>query len=175
MTRKRNWRPYVMGGRPMVSEDRATVLDPADSRITEVRIATLPPSSIRRHSHRAGIDPRLRAVDLCFERWAATVGDGSVCPQLARPNLIHASIELGMIALDEHEAKLVDGVVRSSPPWASGFVRAWYRSEKSVKEIAEMLAIRNRQSVYQERILVLGYFLGCLISEGVKLTHTEQA
>jgi len=75
--------------------------------------------------------------------------------------------------LDEYEAKRIDAILRYSPPWAVTFVSLWYRSDMGVKEIAQALSIRNRQSVYQERTLVLGYFLGRFVAEGMKVHNQE--
>lgn len=72
--------------------------------------------------------------------------------------------------LDDHESLLIDGAVRASPPWASRFAILWYRSEFSVRQIAQELKIRRRGAVYEERNLVLAYFLGCFSTAGLQIT-----
>ena len=175
--RKKQLRPYLMRGVPRVTEPRATVLDPPDDRVRTIpQTPLLKPEEIRLRCREMAIDPRLRVINHCFQRWAATPTDGEEGPRLARPQLIFTHGSQHMSApLDEHQAKHVDRIMRYSPPWATSFVRLWYRSGLSVKDIAAALAIRNRQSVYQERILVLGYFLGRFIAEGVEVQSWDEA
>lgn len=164
--RKRKSHPYLMRGAPKVTEARATVLDPPDPRVPELTPRKLSPKELALIGRETRTDPRLRAIDRCFERWAATPTTQSVGPRLACIIIIGHD---GTAAppLDDAESKIVDAVVRVSPRWASEFVRLWYRTELPVTEIARTLKIKHRQYVYAERQMVLGYYLG-RIEEAMK-------
>jgi hypothetical protein len=163
MKRNRKSRPYIMRGEPRVSEPRATILDPPDSRVTVPRKPPLPIEKLRQLAEReTKTDVRLLAVDRCFERWAATpVGDIGI-PRMTHVILIGRSGEGGHVPLDDLESKIVDTAVRTSPGWARRFVQLWYRSDMSVTDIARELAIKRREYVYKERDIVLSYFYGAL-------------
>jgi hypothetical protein len=158
--RKRKSHPYLMRGAPKVTEERATVLDPPDKRVPFVPVRTLTPEQLAERRV-AATDPRLRAVDRCFERWAATPSQTSE-PRLSHLILINRQGEGGPVPLDDLESKIVDTVVRTSPKWARNFVHLWYRTGHSVTDIARLLAIKRREYVYAERQVVLGYYLGRL-------------
>ena len=111
-------------------------------------------------------DPRLRAVDRYLERWAVT--RGKKLPGAAQVRLVSGSSS-ACEPLHDREWLLVDGAVMSAPAWASRFVALWYRTEASAAQIAEILAIRRRQAVYEERSLVLAYFRGRLEQMGFHL------
>lgn len=151
-----------MRGSPIVTAERPTVLDRPDHRVPEVRIPKLAAERVRMVTNReVATDPRLRAIDRCFERWARTPGD-SGGPELAQAILSGASDTSGPPPLDDLESKIVDAAVRESPRWARTFVHLWYRTDSSPTEIAKMLCIKHRQYVYHERQIVLGYYLGRL-------------
>jgi len=111
----------------------------------------------------------LRATDRWLIRWAATPGSGVRMPTLTMPQLTLNSKETHVSALNDRESYLVDIAVRTAPKWARTFVLLWYRSERTVMEIAEALAIKRRRGVYEERELVLAYFLGRLAQMGFEL------
>jgi hypothetical protein len=116
------------------------------------------------------IDPRLRAVHRCFERWAVTRGlDHGLLPLMARQRMLYVSSSARPPALEDGEAKIVDAVYRSAPDWARHFVKLWYRAQATVAEIQEVLSIKRRASIYQEREAALFYFLGRLIEAGLPL------
>lgn len=77
--------------------------------------------------------------------------------------------------LGDHDSLVVDRAVKSAPDWAQRFVRLWYRSDATVTEIAELLHIKRRQAVYEERQLVLAYYLGRLTQMGLDLPSWEGA
>lgn len=72
--------------------------------------------------------------------------------------------------LADRESLLVDGVVRASPVWARTFAILWYRSGCTVQEIADAMKIRRRQAVYEERHVVLAYYLGRFVEIGLPVT-----
>lgn len=169
--RKRQFRPYIMRGAPQPTEARSTVLDPPDQRVTPVPVRPLPIKELQRSITReAATDPRLRAVDRYFERWASTPTE-SGGPGLAAVIWIHRAGGGNSCAppLDDVESKIIDAVVRISPSWARTFVHLWYRSGHTVTEIAEMLKMKQRQSVYAERQIVLSYYFGRLTEAATQL------
>lgn len=168
---RRNSRPYLMRGGPLVTEERATSVDPPDKRVPEVRPQSLSVEQIRIISREVATDPRLRAVDRCFERWAVTPGDIN-WPGLAQPVLMHCSPQSRPSPLDDAESKIVSTAVRLSPAWAQRFIALWYRSDLSLAQIATALSMKHRQDVHGERHLVLGYFLGRL-SEASSQLHLK--
>jgi hypothetical protein len=159
--KKRASRPYLMRGPPKPMQPRPTSVDRADPRVPEVYPRKLTPTDLERVATRIGAtDPRLRAIDRCFERWAATP-TGSA-PGIAQVDLIKREPVSKTVPLDDAESKLVDAVVRESPGWARNFVILWYKSDLQVAQIAEALKIKRREYVYDERRIVLSYFLGRL-------------
>ena len=158
---KKKWRPYVMRGRPTVTEFRQTAVDPPDQRVPEVPIPTLPAEAVRNARRRTAIDPRLRAVDLCFEQWAVSPNSDLAGVGYAHVILVQHQ-RSGTPPLDDLQSKIIDAVVKASPRWAERFVHLWYRSGLNVTDIAKELEIKHRPSVYTELELVLGYYLGRL-------------
>lgn len=73
-------------------------------------------------------------------------------------------------ALDDRESLLVDATVHSSPAWARSFVMLWYRAAYTVQEMADALRINRRQAVYEERRVVLAYYLGRFVEIGLPVT-----
>lgn len=168
---KRKSHPYVMRGQPKVTEERASVMDPPDRRVPEVHVRKLSKSEVERISNReAATDPRLRAVDRCFERWAVTPTE-SGSPGLSYVILFRRD-DVGTAPLDDLESKIVDAAVRSSPKWARTFVHLWYRSDSTVTDIAKTLHMKHREYVYDERKVVLSYYLGRLSEVAGELNLT---
>ena len=161
--------PYVMGGRPRPTARRSTSVDRPDARIAPVDVPRLTPEQPHALEPPGAIDPRLRSTDRTFQRWASTPGSGSVLPQLARVCLGGPARAAHAPALNDREADLVDEAVRTADPPEQRFVFAWYRSGATVTEIAQLLGMRRRQSVYEERRLVLAYFRGRLTQMGLPL------
>jgi hypothetical protein len=162
--------PYVMRGAPAPTAQRATVLDKPDHRVPSLHVRALTIEEIHIITREAATDPRLRAIDRCFERWAATPGE------TGSPGLAHVVVfrrdDGGAPPLDDLESKIVDTAVRTSPGWARTFVQLWYRSDCSVTEIATQLAIKRREYVYDERKVVLSYYLGRLSEVAGQLNLT---
>lgn len=104
------------------------------------------------------IDPRLRLTDRLLLRWGAT--PTAELPVATRSLLAPLPVRSTYVALPDAECELVDKTVRGSPPWAKGFALLWYRLEASTEELAKALKIARRQAIYEERRLVLAYFLG---------------
>lgn len=162
-------RPFVMAGRPHPTTRRTTSVDRPDPRIEPVEIPQLTSEQLRVLERPGAIDPRLRSTDRCFQRWGATPGSGALLPHLARVCLVASSRAHRAPALNDREAELVDEAVRSADPPEQRFVIAYYRMGNSMTEIAQLLGMRRRQSVYEERRLVLSYFRGRLQGLGLRL------
>jgi hypothetical protein len=167
MSRKRHWKPYLMRGAPVPSEARPTSVDQADARVPEVRPRKLNAEEIRIVNRVIATDPRLRAVDRCFERWARTPTE-SRGPAIAAVVFV-SSVQSGAVPLDDAESKIVDTAVRTSPKWARNFVHMWYRQGLTIAEIAKLLQMKRYEHVHEERHLVLGYYLGRLSESSVQL------
>jgi hypothetical protein len=160
-----------MRGAPVATAERATVLDPPDRRVPQPHPRKLSPDQLRVLGRESATDPRLRAVDRCFERWAATPGD-SGGPSLSHVILLRRDA-VGAPPLDDAESKIVDTAVRTSPRWARNFVNMWYRQELTIAQIAKELAMKRYEHVHAERSLVLGYFLGRLAESAAQLSLTR--
>ena len=146
-----------------------TSVDRADPRVAPVEVPQLTPEQLHALDRPGAIDPRLRSTDRTFQRWASTPGSGALLPQLARVCLTDSPGASRAPALSDREADLVSEAVRSADPPEQRFVVAWYRSGATVTEIAQLLGMRRRQSVYEERRLVLSYFRGRLQQMGLRL------
>lgn len=116
-------------------------------------------------------DPRLRPADRWLERWAATHGSGPMLPGAATITLVAPTSTVRVPALDDRESLLIDGVVDSSPNWARTFAVLWYRTSCTVQEIGDALKIRRLRAVYDERQMVLGYYLGRFSEIGLTVTY----
>lgn len=169
MNTQRKPRPYVMRGAPIPTEERPTVLDAADPRIPTVYPPRLTPAQLRVVERPGVTDPRLRAADRLLERWAAAPTSHMIWPGLAQLHFLPRATSVPPLA--DRESKLIDGAVRTSPAWAGMFVILWYRSGCTAQEIGEALKIRRRQAVYEERHLVLAYFLGRFAEAGIPVPN----
>lgn len=159
-----------MHGRAQPTKHRPTIEDDPDRRVAAVDVPPLTPEQLRSASPALRIDPRLRSVHRCFERWAVTRGtDHQLLPLMARPTYVYRPGAGRPTPLEDAEAGIVDGVYKSAPAWARQFVKLWYRAQATVAELQEVLSIKSRQSVYQERQAVLFYFLGRLLEAGLRL------
>lgn len=116
-------------------------------------------------------DPRLRSADRWLERWAATHGVGQVLPLIAT---LKSSSGPTVPLLNDQESILIDEAVRLSFDWARSFVILWYRSDYSVQQIGEELKIRRRRAVYEERDVVLAYYLGRFTEIGLSVKFWTQ-
>lgn len=169
MTKKPKWKPYLMRGAPVPSKKRATSVDRPDGRVPEVRPRPLTPKDLRGRRSPFGTDPRVRAVDLQFIRWAAApIGDIGY-PGMAEVEL-RQEPEFGGVPLDNAETMIIDAAIKASPPWASRFVLMWYKQRLLPQEIADALAMKRREYVYDERERVLFYWFGRLTEIGFSLT-----
>lgn len=159
----------MMRGAPMPLRPRATIEDPRDGRLAPPRLRTLSPEQVRLITRPGATDPRLRPADRWLERWAVTHGSGAVLPSAASVSLIARTPEV-VPSLDDRESLLVDAAVHSSPAWARTFAVLWYRTACTVQEMADVLRIRRRQAVYEERHVVLAYYLGRFVEIGLPVT-----
>ncbi len=147
---------------------RPTLADPPDPRVPTVFVRTLSPASIRMLSRDRALDPRFRPVDRYLWRWS--VGQGTGLPPDAEA--ADKLPESRPTPLAPDEAVLVDQIIIRSPSWASRFVFMWFRSERTVEQIAASLACRAR-AVYDERRLVLAYYLGRFTEIGISIPSWE--
>lgn len=161
--------PYVMQDVrwPDNARARQTAEDPPDYRISQVRPRQLTPAEMHAITRPGATDPRYRAADRWLERWAVTHGSGRMLPLIATLKLRAASPTV--TALDDRESIVIDNIVRQSPAWAATFAIFWYRSDYSVTQIADMLKIKRRRAVYEERDVVLSYYLGRLAQAGLEV------
>ena len=166
-------RPYVMRG-AVTLRPRPTIEDERDTRVAPPRLRNLSPAEVRALLRPGATDPRLRPADRWLERWAATHGSGPVLPSAASVTLIARTLAT-VPQLDDRESLLVDEVVHSSPTWARTFAILWYRTACSVQEMADVLRIRRRQAVYEERHVVLAYYLGRFVEIGLPVTFWVEA
>lgn len=153
---------------------RSTIDDARDPRIMAPRAHTLSPEEVRIILRPGATDPRLRPADRWLERWAVTHGSGPVLPSVAAVTLIARTPEV-VPTLDDHESLLVDAAVHSAPAWARTFAILWYRTACTVQEMADVLRIRRRQAVYEERHVVLAYYLGRFAEMGLPVTFWVEA
>lgn len=163
-------RPYLMRG-TMPLRPRPTIADPPDRRIVQPFVRTLSADEVRAMIRPGATDPRLRPADRWLERWAATHGTGPLLPSIASVSLVARTPAVSAPALDDRESLLVDAVVDSSPNWARTFAVLWYRTDCTVKEIAEVLRIRRLRAVYEEREIILGFYLGRFTQVGLNVTY----
>ena len=161
--------PYVARGGPRLTAARPTSVDRPDPRIAPVPIAPLTAEQLHTLERPGAIDPRLRSTDRVFQRWGATPGSGALLPQLARVWLTGSPRASRVPPLNDREADLVDEAVRTADPPEQRFVFAYYRAGNTMTEIAQLLGMRRRQSVYEERRFVLAYFRGRLQGLGLRL------
>jgi hypothetical protein len=165
---------YVMSGRQLgKSYSRPTADNPPDHRVEVPVPRQLSTAELRAMTRPGATDPRLRPADRWLERWAATGNDVSAAIgplSFAAVTIVPRTLSAGAPPLDEREGLLVDGIVRASPSWAKTFAVLWYRSASTVEEIAESLKIRRRRAVYEERELVLAYYLGRFSEVGLQVT-----
>lgn len=129
----------------------------------------VPPTSadvIRRISRQNALDPRLLPTDRHMQRWAR--GQGTGLPNEDRALYPRSTLT----PLPFHEAIVTDQVVLSSPGYWRRFVVLWYRSDCSVDQLCESLAM-GRDKVFLERRLVLAYLFGRLTDKGVVIPTFE--
>lgn len=144
---------------------RPTIADRPDPRVQPVRVAPLTGAQLRLLARDTALDPRFRAVDRYLWRWAVSQGSGLPCFD----DIVHAAKPPPLPA---PEAILCDDMIRESPVWARDFVVMWFRSDCSTEQIAERLQIRLR-GVWEERKLVLAYYLGRLAQAGIRIPTWE--
>ncbi|HEX5461908.1 MAG TPA: hypothetical protein VFX20_18230 [Steroidobacteraceae bacterium] len=168
MTRKIP-RPFLMRGKPRVTEERPTIHEPPDWRVPEVkRTAPIPANVLRMLARERALDPRFRPVDRYLWRWS--VGQGTGLP----PDDEAADMlpESRPTALAPDEAIVVDMAIIHSAPWARDFLFMWFRSPLSIEEIGERLKIRAR-GVYEVRREAMAYYLGLLHGIGISIPTWE--
>lgn len=166
-------RSYVMRGRATPAP-KTTIEDAPDRRVPRPPTRALSPEEVKTLVRPGAIDARLRPTDRWLERWGATHGGGSILPGIANVELIARTAPAGVPMLDDRESLLIDEVVDTSPGWARTFAVLWYRTPCTVQEIADVLRIRWRQAVYEERRMILAYYLGRFVEIGLCVTFWEQ-
>lgn len=170
MSRKRKQpRPYIMRGAARPSAARPTVLDPPDRRMAaNPEPNKLSVEQLARLASASITDPRLRAIDRCFQRWAITHGDREAVPGWAMLDLGVRTSSDKPLPLDDAESLIIDAAIRTAPAWAEKFIRLWYAAELSAQDMQIALKIGTRDAVYGERKIVLAYFLGRLVEAGIE-------
>lgn len=169
MTRGRPPRSYVMRGRA-VPLPRPTIEQPPDTRVKRPAMHAITLAELKALARPGATDARLRPVDRWLDRWGATHGAGATLPGFANVSLVERAMPPSLELLDDRESLLIDRIVDSSPNWARTFALLWYRTSCTVQEIAEVLRIRWRQGVYEERRMVLAYYLGRFVEIGLPVT-----
>jgi hypothetical protein len=109
---------------------------------------------------------RLVGINRHMERWAVGQGKGL---QNADSALLERAT---MTALGEEEAITTDMVVCRLPEHWRRLAHWWYRSEKSLDQIAKDLAT-TRDGVLLERKILLGILYGSLTNAGLRIPHYE--
>jgi hypothetical protein len=161
-------RPFLMRGKPHVTAPRLTIADPPDRRIASVHVEALTPNAIRMLTRDRALDPRFRPVDRYLWRWS--VGQGSGLPLEAEE--ADCLPESRPTPLAPDEAMVVDIAILGSPGWAREFVFMWFRSPATIEEIGKRLQVRSR-AVWDERKLVLAYYLGRFTELGIRIPTWE--
>lgn len=164
----KKWKPYLMPGEPVPSRRRETIAERPDRRVESVRVPGLSSNAIRLLTREKALDPRFRPVDRYLWRWS--IGQGSGLPM--DPDDADGLPESRPPPLSGDESVITDAIVLRSPVWARDFVFMWFRSDKTVEEIAQRLQVRAR-AVYDERKLTLAYYLGRLTEAGIMIPTWE--
>lgn len=164
----RNSRPFLMRGKPHVTERRPDISHPPDRRVASVRVPALTPNALRMLTRDRALDPRFRAVDRYLWRWS--VGQGAGLPLDAED--AECLPESRPTPLARDESTVVDQTILASPGWARDFVFMWFRSPATLDEIAQRLQVRSR-AVWDERKLVLAYYLGRFTELGIHIASWE--
>lgn len=167
-TMVQKFRPFLMRGKPHVTEERPTLADPPDRRVPQVAIVAMPLSQLRMLTREKALDPRFRPVDRYLWRWS--VGQGSGLPLAAEA--AEALPESRPTPLAPDEAVVVDMAILHSAAWAREFVFMWFRSPLTIEEIAKRLEIRAR-AVYEVRREAMAYYLGLLHGLGIRVPSWE--
>jgi hypothetical protein len=147
---------------------RRTLADPPDRRVPEVPLDKLTPTEIRRFFREDVTDPRVRPVDLQFQRWASNPGSTVIAPGLAQMRFL-AGRNGALAPLSDRDLYIVDVAVKRAPRWARDIVLMWYRSERSTREIALSLGLPRHQAVPELRTTSLCFFLGHFTAMGMQL------
>lgn len=159
--------PYVMRGQA-APRLRATAEDAPDYRVVRPPLRRLSAAEVHAITRPGMTSERFLSADRWLERWAATHGTGRMLPLIATLKLRAPTPKVP--PLDDHDSLLIDTAVRFSPSWASTFAVLWYRSDYTVQQITELLKIRSRRAVYEERNAVLAYYLGRFTQGGLQVT-----
>ncbi len=158
-----------MRGPPQQTKARPTVLDRPDPRLPELTPRRLTPEEMRHSFFRDDvIDPMLRPVDLCFQRWASNPGSSIVEPGLAQMRFL-AGKTGGLPPLADRDIYMVDVALKRANKLRRSITLLWYRSERSTREIASSLGLPRHQAVHEMRMAALNYFNGCFDTMGMRL------
>ena len=159
--------PYVMRPRGHIPP-RATITDAPDPRVPPVRPAPVAVKTVRGKLREGPVDPHLRGVDRCLDRWSWTVPGTRVQePALAQARILSGQSSRPS-ALADHDWEIVTQAVKTSPPWVRQLVQLWYKTEQSASEIAGILGSTRRQTAYERLNLALAYLLGRLSQMGLR-------
>lgn len=112
------------------------------------------------------LEPRLWGVDRHMQRWAVGQGAGLSNPDSAL--LLRSTLT----ALPEDDAITTDLIVCKLIPHWRNLTHWWYRSEKSIEQIADGLKT-TYDGVLLERKILLGILLGSLRYSGIRIPIYE--
>lgn len=157
-----------MRGEPATTRRRPTLQDEADPRVGNVHLRKLTGAQMRVLTRDTALDPRFRWIDRYLWRWS--VGQGSGLPMDA--DTADRLPSSKPTPLPEEEAIAIDMAILNSPDWARRFVFMWFRSDRTTEEIALELSCRVR-AIYDERKLVLAYYLGRFTELGISIPAWE--
>lgn len=157
-----------MRGEPYTTRHRPTLQDEPDRRVGGVHLRKLTGAQMRVLTRDTALDPRFRWIDRYLWRWS--VGQGSGLPLDADDADQLPSSK--PTPLSEDESIAIDLAILHSPDWARRFVFMWFRSDRTTEQIAQELQIRVR-AVYEERKLVLSYYLGRFTELGISIPAWE--
>lgn len=158
-------RSYVMRGRATAPE-RPTVADPPDRRIEPVRMRSVAIELIRIKLRNGPIDPRLRGVDRCLQRWTVTPGATMSAPMLAQVRFVYGQ-NGRPTALGDQQCEMVDRAILASPGWVKQIVNLWYRTDRPAREISQILGSERRQTAYEHVNMALAHLQGRLGQMGL--------
>lgn len=157
--RKKQWRPYVMRGRPAVTKSRPTMDDEPDRRVPPVIVNN--PLRPLLSVPKRGIPMPLLAPHRIMLRWARSIGDGLPAEEWDDDRRSST-----LTPLDDETAIVIDQTVLHSPCHVQTILRLWYKSPLPVFEIARKLSV-DRNEVRQRWLASLTWLRPELKNHGV--------
>ncbi len=157
--------PYVMRGSQKPAP-RPTIHDPPDHRVPVVPVHPASREVICIKLRNGPIDPRLRGVDRCLQRWTVTPGATMSAPMLAQVRFVYGH-NGRPTALGDRQCEMVDRALLASPGWVRQIVHLWYRTDRPAREISQILGSMRRQTAYEHVNMALAHLQGRLGQMGM--------